>query len=525
MRRPLIGIATAVALGTWPGLTVDAGYVVWGGAAAFAAFSIVLHLLHRGRTADVTLYILIVLLTWGFAAGSGRQKIDALMQRQGWDHGCLAVVEGRIASDITDADFIGGRSMVRFTMRVKSVRVGEVQYEVNDALQVQMYGVPRYPPVYGESWSIKGRLSKLGYGSKLGRHRYRLKTGLRNSHYIGRSGSVLWVWGQRARKQTADMLTKGIEKYSDVTGVIHAMLLGYRSHLPDDIRESFRHTGTMHIFAISGLHVGILCTIIVFALSVLGVPRPMWVLVLAPLVGGYAVVTGARASAIRAGIMAVAYLLAPLLKRKSDAVSAFAFAAAVILLWNPDQLTDVGFIYSFAVVAGIMAIVPLFDRVIVSLWRDDEFDVAETGEGVPWHQSAMLWTVRMFSVSLAAWLTSTPLSLYFFGRFSPVALLGNLIAVPLAFLILLAGCLSVLTGTMIGFLGEIFNCANWGFVTLLISGMRMLEKIPYGWIECGRIPLWGVFIWYAVLIGVIIFIKRKTGRGDIDRADGSSVDI
>jgi hypothetical protein len=84
----------------------------------------------------------------------------------------------------------------------------------------------------------------------------------------------------------------------------------------------------------------------------------------------------------------------------------------------------------------------------------------------------------------------------------------------LAFLILLTGCLSILSGVFVGVLGEVFNSANWVFVRMLTEGMQGLEKIPYGWIECGHLPLWGVVLWYMVLAGVVVGLSVRRSTGD-----------
>jgi ComEC/Rec2-related protein len=472
-------------------------------------FCLLLQLLRREVAATVFLHILLVIGCWWLAVMSIGEDLDSLLAESGKERGSLAEVSGRVISDLVDYGDRGGRSMVRFSLKLSQVNLDGVDHKVDDVVWVTMYGVSRHPPLYGEVWRLKGRLSAMHHlGDRRRRTSYRLVTGLRNAKYDAGATGVLLERGYALRQWAADGLSSGIEGDSDVTGVIKAMILGYRSQLPDDIRDGFRHTGTMHVFAISGLHVGILCSIIVFALSVLGVPRTGWVLFLAPLVGMYTLVTGGRASAIRAGLMAVAYLAAPLLRRRADAVSAFAFAAIAILLWNPAQLTDVGFIYSFAVVAGIVSIVPLFDRWLSPIWKSDEIELPEMAAREWWWRSGLRMLAGLVAVSFAAWLTSTPLSLYFFGRFSPIALLGNLLAVPLAFLILLTGCLSLISGVFIGILGVIFNSANLVFVRVLIGGMRILEQVPYGWVDCGRIPLWGVFVWYGVLIVVVALLYR-----------------
>ncbi len=516
MSRPLVGIAVGVGIGTWLGLVVGISVAVLPCAVFFAVICIVLHLFHRGWLANVSIHILIVLLTWFFASQSEERSIANLMTAQGIDGGCRAVLTGRIASDITDAGKAdGGWGRIRFSVRAKRLVVNDIESCVDDVVQVVMHGTPRYPPVYGETWSMNGRLYPFTQGKRSGPIRYGFQTGLSSSECVKDTQLAFLAWGHDARRRAAEMLAVGIEEYAEVTGVIHAMLLGYRSHLPPEVRDCFRRTGTMHIFAISGLHVTIFCSVVVFALAVFGVPRTMWVLGLAPIICTYTIVTGARASAIRASAMVIAYLLAPLLRRRPDTISAFAFAAILILLWNPQQLMDVGFIYSFAVVAGIIIITPIFDTLFMRVWQHDKLALPEMVAATRWWRLCLRYAVGLFSVSLAAWLTSTPLSLHFFGRFSPVALLGNLIAIPLAFMIIVTGCLSLLAGSMIGVLGEIFNCANWCFVKMLVSGMQALEQIPYGWVDCGNLPLWGVFLWYAALIAVVVWVRRRLKRMNV----------
>ena len=254
---------------------------------------------------------------------------------------------------------------------------------------------------------------------------------------------------------------------------------------------------------------------ILFVLGVFRVPRTKWVLALAPLLFTYTCVTGARASAIRASAMMVAYLLAPLLKRRADSVTALALAATGILLWQPEQIIDMGFLYSFVVVAGIMAIVPIFDRALDAALQRDPLITSDVAE--PWWRGPVVLFVRTLSVSLAAWLTSAPLSLHFFGHFSPVALLGNILAIPLAFLILVTGCLSMVIGSVSSWAGEVLNHANVFFVRTLVWGMQWLERIPLGWVECDPIPISVVIIWYTLLIsGVVAWRQRhhQGGRGD-----------
>ncbi len=513
LRRPLIGIAVCVGLGTWVGVVLGGAQIALAGVIVFGLLAVVGHVGKYETPAQFALYLLLVSGTAFLSAWQQDQSLSALLLDRGLVSGCRVELVGRVKSDVVDVPGHYGKEDLRFSLQANQVSTDGGAYRVSDIVRIVMHGEARYPPVYGETWRLAGRLFRQRQRNRVGRARYTLHVGLRDTRCVKRTDSSFLAWCFDAREHAAALLSAGIEDSPDVRGVVNALLLGYRAQLPPKVRDCFRHIGTMHVFAISGLHVGILCSVIVFVLGVFRVPRTAWVLALTPLIITYTSVTGARASAIRASAMMIAYLLAPLVRRRADAVSALALAAIAILVWQPEQLFDMGFLYSFSVVAGIMAIVPLFDRLLSPLWSGDPMAMPEMVEQKGWWHNILKAILRMLSVSVAAWLTSAPLSLYFFGRFSPIALLGNLLAIPLAFLILVTSCLSITAGSIFVVLGEVFNSANWCFVRLLVSGMQALERIPYGWIDCERIPFIGVVVWYLVLVSVVVILRGRQARG------------
>jgi ComEC/Rec2-related protein len=505
----MIGIAICVGLGTWAGVVLGGAGTALAGVIIFGIISLAAHASKQEYSAQSPFCVLLVSGAMLLAARQQDQSIAALLSRTGTSSVSRVELLGQVTSDVVEIPGRSASGLVRFSVQAESVRLDGVEHYVRDAVRINMSGAPRYPPVYGETWKMTGRLSQQRGRKRRGRARYTLNVGLRDTRCVKRTDSAFMAWCFDARTHAAAMLSAGIEDSPDVCAVVNALLLGYRAQLPYDVKDCFMHTGTMHVFAISGLHVGILCSVIVFVLGVFRVPRTAWVLALAPLIVTYTSVTGARASAIRASAMMIAYLLAPLVRRRADAVSAFALAGVAILLWLPEQLFDMGFLYSFSVVAGIMAIVPIFDRLLSPMWRSDPFAIREMTEKGGWRRNLLKGVLRTLSVSLAAWLTSAPLSLYFFGRFCPIALLGNCLAIPLAFLILVTSCLSITAGSVFALPGEVFNHANWCFVRLLVKGMKTLERIPYGWVECERMPLFMVVIWYAVLISGVVLLRRR----------------
>ncbi len=520
MRRPVVGLSLAFASGVWAGLRyVDrvewipaalvAGSSIWLLAAMFLAC-------RRQRSAVSCLYLLSCVLGMVVAIGSGRPG-KGLATVPGLENGRTAcTLEGVIHQDVIDVMDSSGRDRLRFGLRCDAVTVAGVRHEVVQPVSVTLFGTLRRSPVYGERWGFEGTLFDRTTRPSGRYGEWTFHAGAGRARCIEKASRSLATFSQRLRRRAAAILAHGIEDRTDATGVINALLLGYRTRLPPPIRRSFANTGTMHIFAISGLHVAILGSVLVFAIGMLRVPRTGWVFALAPVILLYAVTTGSRASAIRAGIMATAYLLAPALRRRADAISALALAGILILVWQPAQLMETGFVFSFTAVTGILAIVPLFESVWQRCLGHDPLaaPVLADEEGRWWRLPA-LYGGRLAAVSLAAWLTSLPLSMYYFGRFAPIALAANLLVMPLAFLIIVTGCLSLATGVCIGLWpAGVFNAANGVFIGLLTGGMRHLEAVPFGYSEGWRISRFAVMLWY-LLLGMAVLCGREQRRGTI----------
>ena len=254
---------------------------------------------------------------------------------------------------------------------------------------------------------------------------------------------------------------------------------------------------------------GIVCLLFTFVLRALRVSRDRWVLALAPLLMAYTLATGARASAVRACIMAIIYYLAPLVGRRADVPSGIAAAAVLILAWAPAQLVDVGFIFSFVVVTGIVALYPLFEQPLRRLWAPDPFRLQPENAGMRIWRGVLRYLCGLAAVSCSAWLASAPLTAYFFGWFAPVALVSNLLVIPLAFLIVVSGSLSLVAGSIWMLLADVFNHASLALVSLLVAVVRGLAKVPFGSMAVPVPPLWVVFAWYAVLGAVLVFVRKR----------------
>ncbi len=301
------------------------------------------------------------------------------------------------------------------------------------------------------------------------------------------------IWGQRLRGRAAETLANGIESHSAQLAVYKALMLGYRKAIPPEIHQRFKRTGTLHVFAISGLHVGIVGLLITIVLKSIGIPRDRWGLWLLPLLLAYVMATGMKSSALRALTMAAVYFLAPLFRRKPDIPSSIAFAAILLLFFQPLEILSVGFIFSFTVVGFIVMVFSVVPKRFVV-----------RGEG--WVRWIRAYAASLCVTSVAAFIASVPLAALFFGSFATVSLFANLIVVPLTFCIVLSGWLSILVPVA----SEIFNHAALVFIDGLLGTVGFLADLPGAYWHVPSPPLMALLFWYGGWIA--LFVHARTAR-------------
>ena len=252
----------------------------------------------------------------------------------------------------------------------------------------------------------------------------------------------------RVRYSAADRITGGLDRMPAEKSLILAMTLGFRSDIPRKTMRAFRHAGTIHIFAISGLHVILIADIIASCLAAFGISRKYWVIPLAPILAAYVFLTGGQPSAMRAGMMATIYYAAPLFGRRPDPLNAIAFAVLLLVPAHPEIVSELGFILSFSMVTGIVAFLPSVQALTDRLFRPESalealsIDSLAAGK-LPWWKRllfnfrhlplhARTWCAKNIPVAITAALVSFPLTAHFFGFCTSYALLANILVIPIA---------------------------------------------------------------------------------------------
>lgn len=281
----------------------------------------------------------------------------------------------------------------------------------------------------------------------------------------------------------------------DEFGVLAALTLGEKDYLSDEIKSGFTNTGAMHVLAVSGLHVGIIYIIFMLLLKPLGRnPKYKIVksLIVIAMLWAYAFTTGLSPSVLRATTMFTFLAMGEGLKRKPSTYNSLATSAFVLLVLNPNLIYEVGFQLSYLAVFSIVFFQPRFSK----LWTP------RTKAG------NYIW--QLFTVSLAAQIGTSPISIFYFNQFACYFWLSNFVVIPAAglilytttvfFLVSFVPALGVLVG---GFLKWIIRIMNFGILTI--------EKLPYALISDIWISQSELIVLYLITIctSILFFYHKK----------------
>ncbi|HTR43364.1 MAG TPA: ComEC/Rec2 family competence protein [Pseudomonadales bacterium] len=283
--------------------------------------------------------------------------------------------------------------------------------------------------------------------------------------------------------------------------LLWAMTLGWRTAFTGDVSDPFLRAGTMHLFAIDGLRIALISGMLVTLLRVLQVSRAWSGAIAIPIIWFYTAATGWESSAIRASMMMTVVLGGWALKRPSDLLNSLAAAAFLILLWDPRQLFEASFQLSFFVMLTIALLLPKLND-LTDQWL--KYDPLLPAELVPTWRRALTQVMRIlaryFSLSLAAWIGSIPLSAFYFNLFSPISPLANLIAVPLGTFALMANLGALICGAWLPWATALFNNAAWFLMAAMSHVSVWFTKIPGSYVYVSA-PSW---IWIAVYYVILI---------------------
>ena len=269
--------------------------------------------------------------------------------------------------------------------------------------------------------------------------------------------------------------------------VAQTLLLGQRDNLSADLRESFRSTGTSHLLAISGLHVGVVLVLTMAGSAyLLGRKRPYYLLLPLFALWAYALLSGLSPSVVRAAIMGSLYLTAIGVGRPRNVFPALALAAGVMAGLDPAILQHLSFQLSFAAVAGIALLAPP-----LTSWLQEKLGL--THERLGFARSIARGALLSAVVSVAATLTTLPLVAFHFHQLPTLGIPATVLALPALPPILITSGLTVAADLIHPALGNLVGWTAYASITYLTALIQGFAALPGGLIEMPRFS--GLLVW------------------------------
>ena len=302
-------------------------------------------------------------------------------------------------------------------------------------------------------------------------------------------GSRLVAGSKRLRSHLESTLIDGLSPEDEpYARLIAAMTLGARENSPEELEDWYRRSGTMHLFAVSGLHVGIIGGTLLFVALLVRLPKRWAVLIIIPLVLFYAVLTGLRPSAVRAAIMLSIVLASFAVKEQPRLLNSLSLAALLLLAFNPQQLFLPGFQLSFAVLFTIITLGDLTRQWLAGPWLSDPFIPKKLLSPARRFKDRFVGTTAAaLAVSMVAWTGSAlPLS-WHFQSVAPVGILANLIMVPTAWILVnLAVASFACFGLHLTWLGNALHGMNLGVASVLTAMAQFFATLPGAHLHTGK---------------------------------------
>lgn len=249
--------------------------------------------------------------------------------------------------------------------------------------------------------------------------------------------------------------------------VAESLLIGYKDEVSKSLVDAYAHTGTLHVLAVSGMHVAIVFLLFEKLLGFLKLfPGGLYLqtTVVIILIWGYCMITGLAPSIIRAGLMITLVLLGKCLNRHANTFNIIAFSALIILILNPYGILNIGFQLSYCAVMGILAIHPKLQKL--------------------WNPGFILWRgIRdLISVTVSAQIATLPVSLYYFNQFPNYFLPANLLLIPLTTFIIYCGITLLICSEIDGLAGMVSRITQYG-VNLANNLVSYIESLPFATVE------------------------------------------
>lgn len=395
--------------------------------------------------------------------------------------------------DVTQLEAQSRRYEVRGVALIHAPRVSALAY----GDQVRVTGELRTPATF-DTFSYADYLARQGVSSVM----YRASVDLIAPGDAAFRGALIAL---RQRAQT--FIAQGLPEPQ--AGLLKGILTGNERDIGPRLREAFQRVGASHIIAISGFNMVVVAGV-VLRLTGGDQRRRGWpILAALSVMALYTLFVGADAAVVRAAIMTGVYLVGVSLRRRSFVPASLAVTALLMTLVDPYVLWDVSFQLSFAAVMGLALFADPLGQMLRALLRRMWPSMAS---------SAARLLQEPLVVTLAAQITTAPLIVLYFERFSLVALPVNLLIVPVQAAVLIVGGLATLLAFVAWPLAQVVYWLVLLLLTWTIDVVRFFAALPFAEVVLRVDPRWIGLFFIVLTLGAIMQATRPRWMQSLTRS-------
>jgi competence protein ComEC len=313
-------------------------------------------------------------------------------------------------------------------------------------------------------------------------------------------GNAIWALAIKWQHHLMSILSANLPT-QDEFAVGSALIVGYRSDIPEDVLNSYIVTGAMHVLSVSGLHVGVLAMILHWLLGFIKTKNRYWHFLRIPLeisvIWAFALISGGSSSVLRAALMFSFVIISRAFGEKISVYNTLGASALLLLTWNPYMVFDVGFQLSYLGVLGIVYFFPLIYR---------QFYFTNKTKDRIW---------QWLSVGFAAQLVTAPLSLYYFHQFPTYFWLSGILVVPLSAVVLGIGMalfsLSALgLNLLVTWLGKLL----WVCIYGMNVALGWMKHLPFSLVQGVWVDeLIVVALYLGIACFIVLYLTRQMRWG------------
>jgi competence protein ComEC len=389
----------------------------------------------------------------------------------------------------------------RFYFQLDSIYITRhLCFPVNGKIVVRIGSQINTEPAYGDGLKIFGVISKPPVERNPGEFNYAdyLKhrgvygiLSVRHPDYIEQtnrwSGNILYArYVLPVKRFISDHFQR---VHSPVASAItSALILGDRSEIPEEIYQAFSQSGTVHVLALSGLHVGFIMALIWGLFGLIRIPFRYRVVLTILGLWYYVALAGFAPSVVRAVIMASVVLIGELIQRRRMLINNLLIAMIVILFTEPNSLFDVGFQLSFTAVISIVWIYPKIET-----WLKQVGIINEKGNRL------LNKALALFIVSVAAQIGTLPFTAYYFYRIPLLATVANMMMI---------GFISAGTASLSLTISQWYANLNEWVIALMTAIPKWAVHLPLAYTDFYQMSFVLLIGYYCILIWLSLWKYR-----------------